>query len=89
MFCQSCGVPIAGYDNEAFAGVHQVSKVGWTVPMRDAKALAKVIAELHQDREAIGEMAIQGRDFARQHCFEPTFAKRIAQIISASRLPQT
>jgi hypothetical protein len=29
----SCGVPIAGYDNEAFAGLVKTSAAGWFTPM--------------------------------------------------------
>lgn len=42
----SCGVPIIGYDNEAFAGVVQHSKTGWLIEMDRPKALARKIAIL-------------------------------------------
>ncbi|TNF58787.1 MAG: glycosyltransferase, partial [Burkholderiales bacterium] len=83
----SCGVPIAGYDNEAFRGVVRESGSGWLAPARDAAALARVVARLDTDRGAIAEATRRARDFARMHAFEPTFARRSAHIIRNSRLP--
>ena len=82
----SCGTPIVGYGNEAFAGIVQKSGAGRAVPMHDAAALAAQIAELHQNRETLCAMSRQGRDFARKHCFETTFDRRVAHLITASRL---
>lgn len=83
----SCGVPIAGYANEAFSGVVRESRAGWIVPPRDATALARVIARLAADRDALATAAVRARDFARQHAFETTFARRTAHFIRHSRLP--
>lgn len=84
----SCGVPIVGYANEAFAGIVRESGAGWSVPMHDAAALAAQIARLHGDRGALQDMARLGRGFAQDHCFEATFAKRTQHLIRASRLPE-
>ncbi|SMD03092.1 glycosyltransferase [Primorskyibacter flagellatus] len=84
----SCGVPIVGYANEAFSGIVRESGAGWSVPMRDATALAAQIARLHSDRGALQDMARQGRGFAQDHCFEATFEKRTQHLIRASRLPE-
>lgn len=83
----SCGVPIIGYDNEAFAGIVQESSAGRAVPMHDAPALAAEIARLDNDRLALCAMLQQGRDFAREHCFESTFNRRVEHLINISRLP--
>lgn len=83
----SCGVPIIGYQNEAFEGIVRESGAGWVRPMRDAAGLAEVIARLHANRQEIADMARSGRAFARQHCFEQTFARRTSHLIRASRLP--
>lgn len=83
----SCGVPIAGYDNEAFRGIVRESRGGWVTPMFDAAALAGTIARLHANREEIAETATRARDFARQHVFEQTFANRAAHLVRVSRLP--
>ena len=84
----SCGVPIAGYANDAFRGIVETSGSGWQVPIFDAPALARRIAELHRDRAQIAEAALRARDFARQHVFETTFAARTAHFIRTSRLPE-
>jgi glycosyltransferase involved in cell wall biosynthesis len=83
----SCGVPIAGYDNEAFRGVVAHSGSGWTQPMGDARALAGQLAALHADRDSVVEAARRARDFALRHAFEATFDARIAHILRNSRLP--
>lgn len=85
----SCGVPIVGYANEAFAGIVRVSGAGWSVPMRDADGIAAEIARLHHDRGAVQEMARRGTDFSREHCFEATFGRRVRHLRAAGRLPKT
>ncbi len=84
----SCGVPIAGYNNEAFRGIVRDSGAGWGVPMFDASALAQEIARLHADREEIATAAMRARGFARQHAFETTFFNRVRHFIRNSRLPE-
>lgn len=83
----SCGVPIAGYDNEAFRGIVAHSGAGWTVPVGDAEALAGLVARLDRDREGLAAAAARARDFAAGHAFEKTFARRCAHLRQASRLP--
>ncbi|MEO9651796.1 MAG: glycosyltransferase [Roseobacter sp.] len=84
----SCGVPIVGYANEAFAGVVQVSGAGWSVPLRDTDAMAAGIARLHHNRDALQDMAKRGRDFAQEHCFETTFNRRVRHLRHASNIPE-
>jgi glycosyltransferase involved in cell wall biosynthesis len=85
----SCGVPIAGYANDAFRGIADASGAGWVVPVFDAAALARQIAELDRDRSAIAEAGRRARDFAARHAFEETFAARAAHLVRNSRLPGT
>jgi colanic acid/amylovoran biosynthesis glycosyltransferase len=83
----SCGVPIAGYDNEAFSGIARVSGVGWSV-QSDPLALAQKIIEL--SFEEIEEQAFRSLSFARQHTFEKEFEKRMDHIKQAAeRAPVT
>jgi colanic acid/amylovoran biosynthesis glycosyltransferase len=84
----SCGIPIAGYRNEAFHGILRESKSGWGVPLFDAHGLARELARLHDAREEIVASAAQARSFARQHAFETTFANRVHHFIRNSRLPE-
>jgi colanic acid/amylovoran biosynthesis glycosyltransferase len=83
----SCGVPIVGYDNEAFAGIVRESKSGWVSPIGDPKALAGRLAQLAKQREALAAAAHQAVAFAREHAFECTFARRSAHLMACSRLP--
>ncbi|WP_193747395.1 glycosyltransferase [Ruegeria sp. ANG-S4] len=83
----SCGLPIAGYDNEAFAGIATLSEAGFLAPLGDYKALAQVIAGLHADRNRIVEAAQRARAFSEQHCFETTFERRTSHFLRLSRIP--
>lgn len=82
----SCGVPIAGYDNEAFKGVVKYSGSGWLSPLKRPQALAKTIAQLHVNRPAIADAAMKAREFAVQHAFERTFRRRVDHLVASSRL---
>lgn len=83
----SCGVPIAGYDNEAFLGIVRYSDAGWQTPMKKPDLLAEEIARLHRDRDSLADASVRARAFAIQHDFETTFARRTQHMIDASRLP--
>ncbi len=76
----AAGVPIAGYANEAFAGLLEVVDAGWRVPVGDAEALAAQIASL--GRQALLAKGQAGLVFARQHDFERTFEARIQHLIA-------
>jgi colanic acid/amylovoran biosynthesis glycosyltransferase len=80
----SCGTPIVGYDNEAFAGVVWHSGVGWTTPMDDPKALAERIAQLDGDRPALASAARAARAFATQHTFEATMRRRVEHLAACA-----
>ncbi|NJK68933.1 MAG: glycosyltransferase [Microcoleus sp. CSU_2_2] len=76
----SCGVPIVGYANEAFQGIAKMSEAGWVVPMNQPKQMAKKIAQLSQNREAIKSMSFKSLKFAQQHTFEKTFQARVKHM---------
>lgn len=77
----SCGVPIIGYANEAFAGIVEHSKAGWLVEMDRPKLLAKKIAELSQQhRDEIKAMSLNSLKFAQLNTFEKTFEARISHM---------
>src|SRR6267143_524664 len=81
----AAGVPIAGYANEAFAGLLRQAPIGWSVPLRRADELAALIARLDRIRGEIAQYAEQALRFARQHSFELTFERRIQHLRSLSR----
>lgn len=82
----SCGVPIVGYDNEAFTGIVRESRSGWLCRMHDVEGMAATIERLTVARGEIADAARLARDFARRHAFEITFARRARHLIESSRL---
>ncbi len=76
----SCGVPIVGYDNAAFAGVLALGNVGIAVAMDDPAAAARAIAVLADDRGRLAAMADAAAAVGRDHSFERTFAARIDHL---------
>ncbi len=80
----SCGVPIAGFGNEAFSGVASHADSGFVSALGDADALADRIAALDRNRELLIDAARRGRDFARDHCFEATFEWRAKHFAKAA-----
>ncbi|MBB5518538.1 glycosyltransferase [Amphiplicatus metriothermophilus] len=75
-----CGVPIIGYDNAAFEGLRRASGAGWSTPMNRPDMAAREIARLDREREEIIAHAERALAFAREHTFEKTFERRIAQL---------
>ncbi len=84
----SCGVPIVGFENEAFAGVVQRSGSGFLTPMNNPQALADKLVTLSKDRDLLVEAANTARSFALEHSFEATFKRRAEFLINISeRVP--
>lgn len=73
----ACGVPIVGYDNEAFAGLLRICKAGHAVSMDDWQGLAKSIARLSQSPKELINLAREGLSFAKNHTFGSEFQARI------------
>lgn len=76
----ACGVPIAGYDNDAFAGVVRHSGAGWLAPMSKPEWLAAEIRRLSSQRDELLTISIKALHFARQHTFEKTFEHRVKHL---------
>jgi len=76
----SCGVPIVGYANAAFAGVLALGDIGIAVAMDDPAAAARAIAVLADDRTRLAAMADAAAAVGRTHSFERTFAARIDHL---------
>jgi colanic acid/amylovoran biosynthesis glycosyltransferase len=83
----SCGVPIIGYDNEAFRGIVEESQCGWLTPMGHPEIMARKIAQLSQDRAGIVEHSRASLRFAQRHTFEKTFERRIGQLKEIAMKP--
>jgi colanic acid/amylovoran biosynthesis glycosyltransferase len=76
----ACGVPIVGYDNDAFAGLHRHSDTGWPTPMGRADLVAEKIRQLHDAPEELDRGARAALEFASDHTFEQTFRRRIEHL---------
>jgi glycosyltransferase involved in cell wall biosynthesis len=76
----SCGVPIAGYANEAFTGIIGRSRGGWLTSEGKPRGLAECIARLDRDREEIASASRAALAFAREHAFERTFKERVEHM---------
>lgn len=81
----ACGVPIAGYANEAFSGLMSRCAAGWAVPMNRPKRLAEVIARIHAQPEMLLEAATAGLAFAKEHCAQRAFDARVQQMMQLVR----
>jgi colanic acid/amylovoran biosynthesis glycosyltransferase len=75
----ACGVPIAGYANEACAGLMKRVDAGVLAPIDETEPLAQAIASLwdEQGKDALLKKSRQALEFASEHTFESTFARRI------------
>lgn len=78
----ACGVPIVGYENEAFSGLLEQADVGWGVPVDRADLMARLIERLDRERHQIARKAARAVRFARNHTFESTFQRRIEHLES-------
>jgi colanic acid/amylovoran biosynthesis glycosyltransferase len=76
----ACGVPIAGYANEAFEGIVRSSGSGWMTPVNRPDELARTIAGIRKTPEALLANSIAALAFAKQHTFERTFSRRVDHL---------
>ena len=80
-----CGVPIIGYDNEAFSGLLERAIAGMKTPMDDLPALAQATAELLGDRPRLARMARAARRFAEANTCELSFRGRTDHLLRVAR----
>ncbi len=76
----SCGVPILGYSNKAFAGIIGFTDVGWGAPLGDVDQVVNTIEYLHQNRDEIKAKARKALGFAKEHTFDKTFKRRVQHL---------
>ena len=80
----SCGVPILGYDNKAFAGIMNVANVGWLVESGEPEKVAEVIQRLSVSRDEIIKKSQAAITLARKNDFRTIFEKRIAHLLATA-----
>jgi glycosyltransferase involved in cell wall biosynthesis len=76
----SGGVPIAGYANEAFAGIVRSSGCGWLAPVNRPEELARVILDISNAPASLREKSLDALAFAKGHTFNRTVSRRIDHL---------
>ena len=76
----ACGVPIVGYANEAWMGMHALTQAGWLIEMGDIELMAETVANIHHNRSVWLAAALAARRFALSHTFEKTVNERIQHL---------
>lgn len=74
-----CGLPVLGYADPFWRRVQALSQGGWTVRPVPA-AMARRIAALDKDRQAIIDASARALDYARANTFETVFARRMSHL---------
>jgi glycosyltransferase involved in cell wall biosynthesis len=72
-----CGVPIIGFDNEAWAAMVEGQRFGEVIRMNEIDAMASVIQRLDRARDQLGVMAQEAALFSSTRTFEAVFADRL------------
>ena len=75
-----CGLPVAGFANGMLRTLVAQSGGGWTAPMRDTAALARLIAGLDKDRAELSRAAQAGLSYAMRHDFDTEFTARMDHL---------
>lgn len=86
METMACGVPIVGFNNEAFQGIVDREPVGWLSPLGDVDALAERVAQIDRLRPILAERARVALSMAREHTYEATFARRVEHLREHARM---
>jgi glycosyltransferase involved in cell wall biosynthesis len=76
----SGAVPIVGYNNEAWQGIHRRSSAGVLCHSLDPTSLASTVSTLVQDVTTLRKLAHKAVDFAQEHLFDIEFNRRIAHL---------
>ncbi len=76
----ACGVPILGYDNDAFVGILARYKIGAASPMDDPVALAETVEAALADPVALADYVNEGVRFAEENTYDRVFAQRITHL---------
>lgn len=75
----ACGVPIAGFANEAHQAILGNHDVGWAVGVDDLDGLAALICRLGKARDELSASSERALTFAAGHLFDKTFSERTKQ----------
>lgn len=77
------GLPIVGYDNRMWRSLCRHSGAGLSSRLGHPAAVADSVQRLLSEHETLAAMSLRALEFARQHCYEREFAKRIDALNTA------
>lgn len=77
------GLPIVGYDNRMWSRLCRDSGAGLSSRLGLPAGVVDDIHRLASDHETLVTMSVKALEFARQHCYEREFSKRIESLNSA------
>lgn len=80
------GVPVLGYDNDAYAPLVRRHGVGWSVPVRDTKGLIEEGRRLLSAPGEVGNRASGALAFARRHSMEHEFDIRVQHLREVAQI---
>lgn len=75
-----CGLPIVGYANRMWTAMQAASGGGAVASRNTPQAMADAIAAWLAQPDALAEASRKALAFAREHCFEAEYAKRMESI---------
>jgi colanic acid/amylovoran biosynthesis glycosyltransferase len=77
------GLPIVGYANRMWRRLSEDSRAGLMSPMGRPDKVADDVERLYSNFEVISAMSAKALEFAKHHCFELEFRKRIDALNAA------
>jgi glycosyltransferase involved in cell wall biosynthesis len=82
------GLPIVGYQNRMWDGLCRHSGAGLLSHLGQPASVADDIQLLASDHEMLAAMSVNALTFARKHCYEREFARRIDALNAALSLDE-
>jgi colanic acid/amylovoran biosynthesis glycosyltransferase len=71
-----CGLPIVGYGNAMWRGLHEHSGAGIVTKEGDASEMADALCRLIRDGDQVDRLSLRAMEFAREHTYEIEFSRR-------------
>ena len=74
------GLPVVGYGNRMWRGLHSDAGAGVVTPMGDVPAVVDALKAYADDETMLAQHSHAARNFALAHCFEKEFEKRVSDL---------
>jgi colanic acid/amylovoran biosynthesis glycosyltransferase len=75
------GVPIVGYANEAWRGLHRLSLAGLLCNLGQPSSMASAVEVLARDHVVLRQLASRALAFSNQHVFDAVFEERVVHLL--------